>query len=317
MLAALTLDSDIGMVGPRLASSVDAQHVEDIPYTNAYEFFQFTDDWFIDNAGEVEFSHVLSSSCVLFTRRLVESIGGFDSQYWGQVGADQDLCFRVLRSGLKLVQVNDVFVHNEPCPAEELIGDAVERYDSRVFGAKWGVVPASYEELHGLALSYISTRETAYIDPSMATRLLKPENAADNDASRGNRLLLMPDFEESNWHDTFQYLASAVAAMDNMELMVRVEPLDKQAVDLASSTLQALVTDLRNQGKPVGKIVIHEAILNGSNRFELYSHADAYVPCGGRFASTNELEAICAGLQLIGDADPSADLKSEQEPALV
>jgi hypothetical protein len=105
--------------------------------------------------------------------------------------------------------------------------------------------------------------------------------------------------------------------MDNMELMVRVEPLDKQAVDLASSTLQALVTDLRNQGKPVGKIVIHEAILNGSNRFELYSHADAYVPCGGRFASTNELEAICAGLQLIGDADPSADLKSEQEPALV
>jgi GT2 family glycosyltransferase len=314
MLAATRLDSEVGVVGPRLASASDEQVASACTYSDLPGFYLFADDWFIEHAGKVALVGKLSSSCILMTRKSIEEVGGFDSAFWGQEGADRDLCLRIRRAGLKLVQVQDVFVHNEICPAEELLGDSLQRYDDRVFVAKHGHIARDRYEFTGLALSKPWDSTAGYISPSLVQRLGSGQQV-DSVTAGPSRLLMIPDWHERSWYDIFRYLVSAGHEEENIEVMIRVEPADPETVDLAQSITQGLIDQVRNEGRKVCRVLLHETSLAPSERASIYASCSAFVPCGGRFAATYRLEAQSVGLPLLGETDVH-DAKSAP-PALV
>lgn len=62
--------------------------------------------------GDVVESEFLSYYCVLFTRRVVETLGLLDTRFFPGAYEDDDYCLRTLQHGFKMYVARDVYIHH-------------------------------------------------------------------------------------------------------------------------------------------------------------------------------------------------------------
>lgn len=303
LLTASAMDPKIGIVGPRLSIAGGSQGVPSYTQEVQSDFDEFADDWFVEHAGLMNIAFEASSSCVLLSRELIDAIGGFDNQFIGQLACDSDFCVRAMRAGFKVARVEDVFVHNEYSPSEQLVGSSVQSYDSRAFRLKYDAAITVGQDVLRVVDKRPFHERSDHIDPSLVRRLGVNLPPIDISNSTAEHLLMIPDWASSQWHELFVDVINLLGSDQQTALLVRVEPPDEEAIRSAASCLQSLIEQVQAEGLSVGSIILETSPVVAGERAALYAAAAAFLPCGGRFASTYLLEAHAAGLPILGNEE--------------
>ncbi|TDF92558.1 glycosyltransferase family 2 protein [Paenibacillus piri] len=112
LLAWLNKDPSIGIVGPRSNNVAWSQRVSPIHYQSAEGLQAFAMNWSLLHQGQGFFPHKLIGHCMLFSKRLVEQIGGLDERFFPGNYEDDDFCLRARIYGHILWVANDVYIHH-------------------------------------------------------------------------------------------------------------------------------------------------------------------------------------------------------------
>lgn len=92
----------------------------------------------------------LSGLCLLFNRRLVEEIGGFDERFFPGQFEDLDFSLRVLIAGKHLRIARDVYIHhfgNQSFRREKFSVPRVYTLNRKKFIHKWGKIDRDFRRL--------------------------------------------------------------------------------------------------------------------------------------------------------------------------
>ena len=312
MLAIAALDTRIALVGPRLTHGNKSQGGVVIPTGQTFE--AFADAWFVQNAGKLTPVPALSSSCLLISRSFLNDVGGIDGQFIGEKAAEEDLGLRATRAGMRAFVAEDVLVANAPAPVDELLGDAVRRFDDHVFTAKHGRPIRVERDVWELALGRKWVTENDYIHPSLVARMQHATTPLAMVGDAASRVLMIPDWDEPAWQTLFVEAVIAVGGAENASLVVRVEPPEPATVERAHRVLTELLAQVEQRGQIAGDVVLETSELAPSQRGTLYAAVSAYLPCPGRLATTHLLEASAAGVPILGESEAN---EADTEPARV
>ncbi len=136
------VDGQAGCIGPVSNRAAHGQQVEFAGGTDAASLQRFADAWYVAEPGASQPHNMLSSFCLLFSRRVLLAIGGFDPRFspWGY--EDDDFTLRAALAGFANRIARDVFVRHE-----HYEGAKAERHQElllanwRRFAQKWGGDP--------------------------------------------------------------------------------------------------------------------------------------------------------------------------------
>jgi len=133
------VDGRAGCVGPVSNRVAHSQQIEFVGNTDPMSLQRFADALYAAEPFASEPHNMLSSFCLLFSRRVLDAIGGFDPRFspWGY--EDDDFTLRAALAGFANRIARDVFVRHE-----HYDGVKTERHQEllfanwRRFAQKWG-----------------------------------------------------------------------------------------------------------------------------------------------------------------------------------
>lgn len=111
MVEALYSDDDVGIVGP-VTNYISGQQRIPVPYTDVSDMEQFAKAHMQQHKGDVQEVRMIVGFCFMARRTLLEDIGVFDERYGLGNYEDDDLCFRAIRAGYKLLIAWGSFIHH-------------------------------------------------------------------------------------------------------------------------------------------------------------------------------------------------------------
>ena len=111
MLAALTEDLKVGLVGP-CSNSVSGEQQVTADYRDLEGFLEFAGRHAVANAGRREETDRLVGFCLLIRRAVVGDIGVFDERFGLGCFEDDDYCRRAVAAGWRAVIARDAYVHH-------------------------------------------------------------------------------------------------------------------------------------------------------------------------------------------------------------
>lgn len=132
---------DVGLAGP-VTNNIGNEARIDIQYADMTEMAQQAYQYTTRHIGQLLDLNAAAFFCVMLTRSTFEKVGNLDEAYGLGFFEDDDYCMRVRQAGLRVVCVEDVFVHHHlsasfdklPSKArQELMAKNKALYES-----KWG-----------------------------------------------------------------------------------------------------------------------------------------------------------------------------------
>jgi GT2 family glycosyltransferase len=106
------MDNGADLVGPMTNYITGPQQVRVPIYRNEEELKEVAANFHIENFHKYRYLSQLFGFCLVFSRKVYETIGGLDEQFGIGNAEDNDYSFRSLEAGFKLVMAMDVFVHH-------------------------------------------------------------------------------------------------------------------------------------------------------------------------------------------------------------
>lgn len=113
LYAGLFRDPDIGIVGPVSNHVAPIQRVPHAEWPTLEHLDAYAARRQQEQAGSGFYAHKLVGFCMLFHRRLLERIGGFDERFFPGNYEDDDFSIRARIGGKRLWVAQDVFIHHE------------------------------------------------------------------------------------------------------------------------------------------------------------------------------------------------------------
>ncbi|AOZ92250.1 glycosyltransferase family 2 protein [Paenibacillus crassostreae] len=111
MLRVLYGDDDIGAVGP-VTNYASGQQKIAVGYDDLTGLNAFAHEHGTRHAGYSFDVRRIIGFCMLFKRKIIEEVGGFDERYGLGNYEDDDMCLRVLNRGYRLRVVYDSYIHH-------------------------------------------------------------------------------------------------------------------------------------------------------------------------------------------------------------
>ncbi len=112
MLALLTRDEGIGMVGPLTNFISGAQMIADVPYTDEQGYHDYAAKLSQQFLGKFSPRRRLAGFALLIRTSLFQSLNGFDEQFGSGNFEDDDLCLRIRKEGYALMVDESVIIHH-------------------------------------------------------------------------------------------------------------------------------------------------------------------------------------------------------------
>lgn len=106
------IDNGADLVGPMTNYITGPQQVRVPVYRNMKELNRVASVFHVENYHKYRYLSQLFGFCLIFSRKVYETIGGLDEQFGLGNAEDNDFSFRSLEVGFKLVMAMDVFVHH-------------------------------------------------------------------------------------------------------------------------------------------------------------------------------------------------------------
>ena len=137
---ALYSSNDIGAVGA-ISNSCSYYQQIDINYKDINEMIEFANKNNISNEKLWDYRTKLIGFCMLIRREVLENVGLLDEMFTPGNYEDDDLSFRIITSGYKLLLCKDVFIHHFGSVS---FGEKINDYNSllninrKKFERKWG-----------------------------------------------------------------------------------------------------------------------------------------------------------------------------------
>ncbi|WP_127534306.1 methyltransferase domain-containing protein [Paenibacillus kobensis] len=142
---ALLSGDDIGAVGPVTNNASYSTSIP-VPYASTDDMEPFAADYNRSDPAKWEERIKLIGFCLLMKREAYEKAGPLDEQFGIGNFEDDDLCFRMLLSGYKLLLCRDTFIHHYGSVS---FGDDRSEFlkllarNTDIFQQKWGLNPES------------------------------------------------------------------------------------------------------------------------------------------------------------------------------
>jgi GT2 family glycosyltransferase/radical SAM superfamily enzyme YgiQ (UPF0313 family) len=317
-LALLSLDSSLGMVGPRTNFSAGVQQIASVPYQDLDGMERFADEWFVEHAGEIGLTSRITGVCMVLRRDVLNKIGGFDTCFGTGNFEDDDFCLRVTRAGFHIAIANDVFVHHygsSTFKALKLDYRRLLEENWRFFCHKWqhrGALKDGYQ-----AADLAKTRPC---DPEWDFVPLRYEEVFHPKAEplalaapRPVRFLCVPAWSNSAWREVIGHYLKAFSASDPVSLVIRVEPPDSELVEEATRAVRQLLAESGLPEALTPDLVLETSVIPARRRGGLYTAATAFLPCAGSRAALYAREARACGLPVVEDLSPEALQRVAQE----
>ncbi|GIO67313.1 glycosyltransferase family 2 protein [Paenibacillus sp. FSL M7-1455] len=182
LYAALFRDPDIGIVGPVSNHVAPIQRVPHAEWPTLEQLDAYAARRQQEQAGSGFYAHKLVGFCMLFHRRLLERIGGFDERFFPGNYEDDDFSIRARIGGKRLWVAQDVFIHHEgqgTFASNRLDYKRSSLANAEKFRAKWSTgLSAPEMDCLGYNPSDIVAREPFFIPEKHFVPL------GDNTASR-------------------------------------------------------------------------------------------------------------------------------------
>ena len=112
LLTAFEKDPQIGMVGPVTNSISGLQRLAEIPYNDESGFHHFAARVRQVNKEKITPRRRLAGFCLLTSKAIFESVGGFDESFGTGNFEDDDLSIRIRQKGYALMVHEGVFIHH-------------------------------------------------------------------------------------------------------------------------------------------------------------------------------------------------------------
>lgn len=111
LLSRLYSADNIGAVGP---VTNNAYYFQSIPtaYTSLQEMHSFAKENYIENRDSYEQRLKLIGFCMLIKKKIIDQIGLLDERFTPGHYEDDDLSYRIMLAGYKLILCKDVFIHH-------------------------------------------------------------------------------------------------------------------------------------------------------------------------------------------------------------
>lgn len=139
LIEALHRDVRIGAAGPYSNHSHEYQIVR--PLYSDLRFLEEFASLFAIRTMPDEPTDMLSGFCLAVKREVLDEVGGFDESFGSGTWEDNDLCYRIVRSGRYLVRVSTAYIHHSSgSPSLSRTGEdtqVVFEANKARFQAKW------------------------------------------------------------------------------------------------------------------------------------------------------------------------------------
>ena len=306
LIAALSADPQVGMVGPRTNYATGAQVVRGACYDET-TLAAWSEQWHRLRAGSIRFAPRLVGFLLMLRRDLLEQVGGLDPLFGAGNFEDDDLSLRAMLAGYKLAIAEDVFVHHygsrsffqDPSYYATLL--EVNRH---LFAAKWGLrfsQDGRYDPTE--VLRQAGHRRSDLYIPLSYDALFSPRiEPIDLELTANRRLLCVPDpsDREMAWLGCVMKYLSSFGPGDKAALIVRVEPT-------SPNWLSVIVDSIEREAKKLGirlderdDLVIEASTLPSADRGRVYRAADVFIPLPGVRREFLIREARACGLDVLG-----------------
>jgi GT2 family glycosyltransferase/glycosyltransferase involved in cell wall biosynthesis len=140
----LERDPTLGMVGPSTNEIANAAKVP-VGYREPGELEPWARAFTRERTGRTQAVEMLAFFCVLFPRRVFETVGPLDERFAVGMFEDDDYCRRVREKGWRVAVARDSFVHHwgrgsfRAFPEEEYL--RIYRENRERYARKWGAPP--------------------------------------------------------------------------------------------------------------------------------------------------------------------------------
>ncbi len=306
MLAFSSLDRRLGLVGPRSNRASGPQQVDELKYDDLQAMERVAARYCTRHQGDYSLQTRLVGLCLLVTRDVIETIGGFDPCFFPGNLEDDDFCLRAVRAGFQPAIVDDVFVHHAQSAtfkgekidyARTLFDNWRWFCDKHEHSGEYGPYPARH-----LATKRAFEHDLDFVPPRHDDVFKKGLEPLALEGARGRRILMFVDAERGAWQERLKAFLASHAPDSDVSLVLRIEPPQRDLVD----AVVARVTEiLKATGKPDSQTpdvmaditpipssrrgslyaAAHELWLTGSPRDRVYRReAEA---CGVRIGSPN------------------------------
>ncbi len=309
LLALLSIDPRLGVVGPRASAAPAPQGVDSPGYADLAELERFAADWALCHSGELAVGPRVSGMCMVMRREVVDVVGGMDPAFGPGGLEDEDFCLRALRAGFKAAVAGDVYVHHYGGLSFRAAGmDAAEamRESAAVFRSKWDL-PTDLRQGYpaerlAAARPFDPARDRV---PLEARAALSPQAPPlDLGEAREVRLLCFPDAANPSWKQTLSAYLRAFASGDPVSLVLRVEPPLPERVEAALAEARGCLAAAGISEEAMPDVVFEASSIPPAARGGLYTAVSALLPVAGSRASLYLREAAACGLPVIDPATP-------------
>lgn len=163
----LQLDPSIGIIGPVSNFVAPIQRVDDAVYQTLEELDTYAKSRSVIFEGRGFYPHRLIGLCMLFSREVVDRIGGLDERFFPGNYEDDDFCIRARIAGYKLWVAQNVFIHHEghgTFGGRDIEYKLLSLENAEKFRKKWSIGRSAFEiDQCGYNPSDIVAREVHFI----------------------------------------------------------------------------------------------------------------------------------------------------------
>lgn len=310
LLAAFSVDPNIGAVGPRTNFAVGPQQVPGAAYAGE-DLDEWAQGWFRKNAGRLRLVGRLIGFLMVIKREAVEQVGGFDPLFGIGNFEDDDLSLRLQLAGYKLAIADDVFVHHEGSQSFRQDVEAYARLlevNRRLFAAKWGLTirDGAYDPQEVLRRRDYR-RSDLYI-PLSFDAIFSPQGEKLDLGLTARRILLCvpdPSDSEGAWVRWFEQYLKETTPRDGLGLVVRVEPAEEAWLRQVVSAMQQVAVRLGVDLDARDDIVVEARAIPSTERGAVYRAATDFVSLPGVRQQALAREARACGLRIVCGSDAS------------
>ncbi len=319
--ALLAADPAIGAVGPASNECAGAQRMRMVSYDGADDATAFAELWAAEHLGELAIVPRLAGMCLILRREVMMRVGGFDTLFGWDKGADDDFSVRVARAGWKLAIALDVFVHHQGGATFRRLGRDPRRAADegwRAFCSKWDHAASAsaagdFARLGAAAFDLARDRvPLRYTDvfcpeaPPQALACQKPIRflcvADDLDGSGATA-------HEAGWRDVVRCFVETFSVRDPVALIVRIEPPTAGAPALALAEIAATLTRAGFAIADLPEVLFEATALPPACRGSIYTAARVFLRTSSERDRIRAREAAACGLEVVDASVAPAELR--------